>query len=395
MESPNRRLTARARPLLGARGRPAGAMAAPEGGPLVAPRRASRLVALLLAACCVLAAGLLLPPRLIAQLEPELLRGGVLVEGSERSVLELPPGAPVSAFANHGYSLELDELGRAVVSVDLEPIGVSAPFQGRQAQRRRGSDELDDSAPIGRLARHLTAGSATTYQASSRLLGWISRNVLYELDRERSQAAVDVLERRSGYCTGIAALAVAMHRAVGLSAREVPGLVFDEVTPGYHRWIETELAPGVRVFSDPLRFHHYVPAHFVPLAGERIQGGAATVADRVLDRQGALQAIDLYIAGRPGVSARRDSARRGFAALVLELEDGGGGELQAVLEGSRWTRTTAFEDGRAAFLGLTPGRYGVSIEPAGREILGLRLRGTELLRVEVPASPGVGRPSRR
>ncbi len=66
------------------------------------------------------------------------------------------------------------------------------------------------SGPVERLASSLTAGAETHYEAVSRILGWVSRHLEYELDRSQPQTAEAVLDRRSGYCTGVARLTVAL-----------------------------------------------------------------------------------------------------------------------------------------------------------------------------------------
>jgi hypothetical protein len=338
-----------------------------------------------------------------------LQRGGALVEGTERAVLQLPRGVEVRAYSNEGYRLTVEE-GSARVEVSLVPIGRSLPFQslGQLGEVDQAASAPERgrkiAAPVVALARSLTRTSTTRYQASSAVLSWIARNVTYELDRAASQNAADVLERRTAYCTGIAALAVEMHRAAGIPAREVPGLVYDEVTPGYHRWIEVELAINTWVFSDPLRFHHYVPAHYVPLASEKTDNPDPRVHELDQAREGALLATDLYEFGPPQVAARRETARRRYGAVVLRSAAPGTPEsetreVRAVLVGPRWTRHRLLESSGAAFLGLEPGSYQAwleVVEAAGSghtsatwQALGrptsIQLRGAELVRLQPQA----------
>ncbi|MEO1085655.1 MAG: transglutaminase-like domain-containing protein, partial [Acidobacteriota bacterium] len=127
---------------------------------------------------------------------------GVAVEGVDQARLLPPAGASVAAYENSGYRLWLEN-GEARIEVRATPLDSEARFELPTV----GKDGL---SPIERLARAQTLGSKTQFEASARILDWVARHIAYRLDRGEDQAADAVLERRTGYCTGIARLTVAL-----------------------------------------------------------------------------------------------------------------------------------------------------------------------------------------
>lgn len=303
-------------------------------------------------ACGALLSALVLPPATRAQ--------ALAVAGADRAQLELPGAAAVEPYANAGYRLRVAG-GAATVEVALAPLRSRDPFA---LPRGGGAGQAD---PVATLARAVTSGAATRYEAVSRLLGWVAGNVRYELDRAAPQDAVAVLERRRAYCTGVARLTVALLEAVGIEAREVPGFLVAApsagVPAGYHRWVEVRFDDVGWVFSDPLLSHHYVPATYVRLASEALRPGAVG-AGRLLHREDLRRPVDLFAEVPPGVSLRRNVARQRAAALTVSV--GGGGEGVALLEGLGARRTRPLEHGSSTFLGLEPGVYRLRIDVPGR-----------------------------
>jgi hypothetical protein len=236
---------------------------------------------------------------------------------------------------------------------------------------------VEDGARIPLLARSVAAGAATRYDAVTRVLQWVGRNVTYDLDRSQPQDAAAVLQRRSGYCTGIARLSVALLQALDIPAREVPGFLVAPAgagssrTPaGFHRWIAVHYDDVGWVFSDPLLALHYVPATYVRLASESLLPEAEVLPGRLLARDDRRIAVDLFAEASPQLSVRRNGVVRRAAALQVTV--GGAAAGRAVLEGAGIRRVRALERGESTFVGLEPGSY--------------------LLRVEVPgASPSLKR----
>ncbi len=285
-----------------------------------------------------------------------------IVTGEDRALLLPPAGAEVTAYENAGYRLTLVE-GAAQVTVDLSPLGSSAPFL---PQRPDGAEE-----PIGRLARSLTVGSQTQHEAVTRALAWIASHVRYELDRDAPQDAASVLARRSGYCTGFARLAVAVLGAVGIEAREVAGYVVGELPgneprrSGFHRWIEVRYPDVGWVFSDPLATLGYVPASYLRLASDELASDTPGPG-LLLGRADRTAAVDVApVLGGSGLRMRPNRPdRRTAAALMIELESGRDGE--AVLEGGGHLRRLPLPGGTGTFLGLEPGSYRLRVSEGGR-----------------------------
>jgi hypothetical protein len=271
--------------------------------------------------------------------------------GTDRIVAAAPAGARIEPYENAGYRLRILDDGRVEVSVDLAPIKSEAPFV---------MPIREDQAPpsgVEKLSRSLVSGSRTQYTAVSRILGWVASNIRYDLDRSEGQDAHLVLSRRSGYCTGISRLAVAMLDSVGLEAREVSGYVVGE-TPaapmGYHRWIEVRLEDRGWLFSDPSSSHHFVPSTYLRLASEELDL-TRSHRSRVLRREERTAEVDLYPLAEYPVLARRNSERQRASSISFRLSKGSAGK--AWLSGNDELHTLDLRRGRGSFVGLPSGRY--------------------------------------
>ena len=307
--------------------------------------------------------------------------GGLAVSGQD-TVRALPPaGAQVADYRNSGYRLDLED-GEARVVVDLAPLESSSPFVSPEADSGATPD------PVYRLARTQTLGAKTEYEAVSRVLSWVSRNITYHLDRSMPQTAIAVLERRTAFCTGIARLTVAMLEAVGIEAREVAGIVLsdDKSGPnGYHRWVEIHYQDVGWVFSDPLYSHHYVPATYVRLSDEKL------MVDRglqgvLLERIDKVAVVDLSPGAGPGIRSRRNSERRLAAAVQVNVAAKAPGLV--VLESDSRRLRHMLVDGRATFLGLEPGNYRLQVMLTGYGVVERRIHvvGRQRTTIDLAAS---------
>jgi len=312
---------------------------------------------------------------------PAAAREARVVSGTDLTTLVAPTAAQVAGYSNQGYRLTVNDDGTASVEVDLAPLASHQPFDPDAA--RQGSD------PVSRLARALTAGALTRYEATSKVLGWISAHVAYRLDRSADQSAESVLERRTAFCTGYARLAVALLEASGIEAREVPGYVVEAVPGGppvgFHRWIEVRFEDRGWVYSDPMVSHHFVPATYLRLASEELNGSPGR--GQLLDRRDRIRDVDLFASPYPTLAPLRvrpnDDSRRA-AALAVRLERAVDG--RAILDGGGLRRQLRLAEGEATFLGLEPGQYDLRIEAAGRLTAHKRLtfRNRVLAELEIP-----------
>ncbi len=302
---------------------------------------------------------------------------GLSIEGRDTSRLLPPKGALVTPYENNGYRLRWrgDEVE---VEVTAAPLASRTPFRPPSPGLRRDGKKgpAAPADPLARLALRVTTGSKTQVEAASRLLNWVARNIEYSLDREAPQSAAAVLARRSGYCTGIARLTVALLKLSGIEAREVAGYIFSVTggrapgfmpAQGYHRWIEIHYPDVGWVFSDPLTSHNWVPASYLRLGSEQLDLGSG-VDGLLLERQDQIGPVDLYPGGALGVRARRNSDRQLAGALSVQVEDFEVG--LASLEGVGPAPQPHLVRGTATFVGLDPGQYRAA--PADRRAAGLR-----------------------
>lgn len=321
------------------------------------------------------------------------------IEGLDRAVLGLPAEARASDYQNAGYRLR--RIGDSFeVEVDLLPLDSSVPFVVP-----RGAGE----GAVERLARQLVRGSRDQYEAVSRLLGWVARNVRYRLDRHEPQDPESVLVRGDAYCTGVARLSVALLRAAGLEAREVAGFVVDEhagggtgasaddpPSSGYHRWIEVRYPDRGWVFSDPLRYHHFVPANYVRLSSERLDlpPDAAAGEGRALARSRRIEIVDVYGAAPSPILARRNRLRQLASTLRVMVEPAAGSRGTSRLSGDGSVWTQPLVDGEATFVGLHAGDYELEIALVGGESIARKLRLAapvrSVLAVSVPRANRIG-----
>lgn len=283
---------------------------------------------------------------------------GVAVEGVDQTRVLPPRGAEVAPYENAGYRLWLED-GEARIEVRTAPLGSLARFEPPEPTAA-------PSGGVERLARAQTLGAKTQYEAASEIFDWVARHIEYRLERQEDQSAAAVLERRSGYCTGIARLTVALLRSVGLESREVAGYVLGGRTSGerqgYHRWVETRFDDVGWVFSDPLSSHHFVPATYMRLDSEKLRPEQGTEG-LLIERQDALSVVDLYPMGTAGVRGRRNSDRQIAASVRVSVDSPVSG--MAVLETAdrRWRH--ALISGEATFIGLPAGDYQLRLMIAG------------------------------
>ncbi|MEM9292437.1 MAG: transglutaminase domain-containing protein [Acidobacteriota bacterium] len=336
-----------------------------------------RLLVCLVFVCALVGSWLVAPRALAADSS-----GGLAVAGTESLQVRIPSQLPVEPYANWGYRLERLPGGEYRVSVSAEALRSRVAFpldsQGSRAVVEQpkerfgnmGATALRPAAAhpeIRQLSVALSSGARSHYQAVSRVLGWVSRNIDYRLDRSQSQAAVSVLHRRSAYCTGSARLSVALLGALGIEAREVPGVVVEESGGAfYHRWIEVLYPDRGWVFSDPMHHHHYVPATYLPLAAEQVPSSGLEGLE-VISREASLGVVDVFGTAAPGVLGRRNEEAQQAAALRVRLRPQTPGVAWIEGQGQRH-RLPLGEAGEATFVGLEAGRYRLTVRwPSGEE----------------------------
>ena len=301
-------------------------------------------------------------------------RGGTFLEGGDRARVRLPAEltAAAPAYANHGYRLIRPDGvdGDLMVEVDLGPV------ESRAACPPPGGAEPKGAAE--RRAREVAAEAATCYEVVSAVLGWIVHGGEGATDGPATaprQGDVAAPSAGPGDGLDVALRAVAMLAAAGVEARVVHGLVVGDGAPGSprgpHHWIEARYPDRGWVFSDPLHHHHYVPARYVRLAAPDT-GGAAGAAASLVARRDRRSPVDVYRAGAPGLTARRNDTAQVAAALRVVVS--GATEGVAVLtDGGGRRRRQALLGGEGVFVGLDGGRYTLQVLLPGRPAVSRRL----------------------
>ena len=314
---------------------------------------------------------------------------GVAVEGSDTARLAVPPelAAALDGWSNAGYRVRRSGEGEVTVEVRLEPLRSDAPFPPADAAPSPASAETaPGDGGLAALAAEITRDATTRHQAVSSVLGWLVRNVAAGVDSSRSVTAApdqatgepspaEVLERRAGDPPAVARLAVALLGSAGIEARVVRGLVAaapDAAGPrGPHAWIEVVYPDRGGVFSDPLHTHHYVPATYLPLppaaepASAAEPPGVTPPAVTLVERTDRRLTVDVYPAGRPGITARKNRERQEAGALrVVVASDPRG---SAVLAGQGSRRARELVRGESVFVGLAGGSYTLEVFLEGRE----------------------------
>lgn len=283
-----------------------------------------------------------------------------VVRGTDKATMLIPAGVQIESYANTGYRLVVED-SVAEVAIDASPLASRQRFDSRHLPAA--------STPEARLARAVAAGAKTRFEAVSRILGWISANVRYELDRTQAQDSRSVLARRSAYCTGTARLAVALLDGLAIPAREIAGYVVEEIPggpgSGFHRWIEVFYDDRGWVFSDPLASQNFVAATYLRLASSAVESELPGSA-LLLSRDNGLEEIDL-LAQTPArlVLARANGSARHTAALRVTARGLTGAQAELIGPGKR-RRIESVRDGTALFLGLVPATYEVRIRERGR-----------------------------
>jgi hypothetical protein len=97
-----------------------------------------------------------------------------------------------------------------------------------------------DHPRIRALARRLTAGAGTAWQAALALRRWVAAAIDSQMGLSFA-SALEVLRAGSGDCSEKAVLLVALARAAGIPARAVTGLVYHRGAFRLHMWAEVRV----------------------------------------------------------------------------------------------------------------------------------------------------------
>ena len=107
-----------------------------------------------------------------------------------------------------------------------------------------------DDAKIKELARSITANSSDDFERISKLAIWVNSQLTYDVTLAgQMKNARWVLENRRGVCTEYSTLFIALVRSIGIPARFINGVAYDDMEGGWtgHSWAEVYIGTWVPV----------------------------------------------------------------------------------------------------------------------------------------------------
>ena len=197
---------------------------------------------------------------------------------------------PVTVYFPSG-GLQDNEQGTIRAPILLDPgtvysvessLPIEDPATLRMIPRADPSDpvigpflQLPDELPHRdrALARRITSGAATQYDAVQAVQGWLRTNTRYDLTVPREPDGVDAVDwflfqTRRGFCEHIASAMVVLLRASGIPARIVTGYAPGDRNPftGYFEVRQSDAHAWVEVWYPDVGWVPYDPTFGVPLA---------------------------------------------------------------------------------------------------------------------------------
>ena len=107
-----------------------------------------------------------------------------------------------------------------------------------------------DDAQVKNLARTITANSSDDFERISKLALWVNQQLTYDLKIAGLLKDTKwILQNKRGVCTEYSTLFIALSRSIGIPARFVSGLAYDEDRGGWvgHSWAEVFIGRWVPV----------------------------------------------------------------------------------------------------------------------------------------------------
>jgi len=165
--------------------------------------------------------------------------------------------------------------GATEITVVSLPRG-SAPPASAAFRPAEASLTLDGADALPSAVRHLAQEIALdargdAWNASERIITWVSLNVRHEDDPGHGDTALEALESRRASCVGRSLLASDLLRAAGIPARTIHGLLAEQGDGRpfvLHRFVEGWIDGIGWVPSDPGESVHLVDARHVFVASE-------------------------------------------------------------------------------------------------------------------------------
>jgi hypothetical protein len=122
------------------------------------------------------------------------------------------------------YTTNIRSQLAALESRTLFPLG---DFAAKESLYLQHTEMVQSDSEIKSLARQLTSGAKSEYEAVSAVINWVTDNIKYTFNPPQYDASY-TLSTKSGNCQNFAHLSIALLRSVGIPARIVGGITLKE-----------------------------------------------------------------------------------------------------------------------------------------------------------------------
>lgn len=176
-------------------------------------------------------------------------------------------GLALPSHEAYGFSQRARLLPDGTTEVTVVAVARGTRLPVRVERPDGGAMTLDGDVRL--LAEELTHGAADDWEASDRILTWVSLNVRHADEPAHAEDAAATLRARTGSCVGRSVLSAELLRAAGIPARTVHGLLAEPAGGmpfTLHRFVEAWIDGVGWVPSDPGESVHVVDARHVFIA---------------------------------------------------------------------------------------------------------------------------------
>ena len=162
-----------------------------------------------------------------------------------------------------------------------------------------GTDSVIITNDIRNTANKLALESGDSFEVISKISSWVYSNVKYDLNYSNvSLSSDDVYKYKRGTCDEFTTLFLAMTRSVGIPAKYISGITYNEGRWGYHAWAEVYIGGWVPV--DPtwnevgwLDASHIKFGEFLDADGVKIKTNYISPENSVVTTQDSSVKVDV------------------------------------------------------------------------------------------------------
>lgn len=173
---------------------------------------------------------------------------------TDRPVTQLPDGNAIVTIESNKPTNPFRYKVTSSVSIKARktiylPQSYQLNYSLMQLTRATARIQSDD-AEIRELARAITANSSDDFERISKLALWVNQHLTYDSSLAGSlKDAKWILKNRRGVCAEYSTLFIAFARSLGIPARFVSGMAYDDERGGWigHAWAEVYIGEWVPV----------------------------------------------------------------------------------------------------------------------------------------------------